>query len=333
MPGKKILITGGTGFAGAYIIRQLVQSGYTVRAIRRQHTAPFFIDPAITAQVEWVEGDVLDIISLEDAMEGMDAVIHAAGKVSFHAADKAAMYKINIEGTANVVNIALEKNIQRFIHISSVAAIGRTGTNEMVTEKKKWQSGKWNTPYAISKYKGEMEVWRGIGEGLNAVILNPSTIIGYGDWNTSSCSIFKNVYREFPWYTNGENGFVDVEDVARAAVLLLQTSHTNERYIVNGDNWSFRQLFNQIADGFHKKHPHKEATAFLGQIAWRMEKLRSFFSGKKPLLTRQTAIIAQSRSHFDNSKIMEAIPGFTFTPLTNTIQKACGQYLAQLQPL
>lgn len=333
MPGKKILITGGTGFAGAYIIRQLVQSGYTVRAIRRQHTTPFFIDPAITARVEWVEGDVLDVISLEDAMEGMDAVIHAAGKVSFHAADKAAMYKINIEGTANVVNIALEKNIQRFIHISSVAAIGRTGTNEMVTEKKKWQSGKWNTPYAISKYKGEMEVWRGIGEGLNAVILNPSTIIGYGDWNTSSCSLFKNVYREFPWYTNGENGFVDVEDVARAAVLLLETNHTNERYIVNGDNWSFRQLFNQIADGFHKKHPHKEATAFLGQIAWRMEKLRSFFSGKKPLLTRQTAIIAQSRSHFDNRKIMEAIPGFTFTPLTNTIQKACGQYLAQLQPL
>ncbi|MFT3826555.1 MAG: NAD-dependent epimerase/dehydratase family protein [Chitinophagaceae bacterium] len=333
MPPKKILITGGTGFAGAYIIRQLVQSGYTVRAIRRKPVAPFFIDPGITAQVEWVEGDILDIISLEDAMKGMDAVIHAAGKVSFHAADTKDLYKINIEGTANVVNVAIEKNIQRFIHISSVAAIGRTGTDELVTEKKKWQNGKWNTPYAISKYKGEMEVWRALAEGLNAVILNPSTIIGYGDWNTSSCAIFKNVYKEFPWYTNGVNGFVAVEDVARIAVMLLETGHTNERFIVNGDNWSFRQLFNTIADGFGKKQPHKEATPALGQLAWRIEKLRSMFSGKKPLLTRQTAIIAQSKSCFDNSKITAALPGFAFTPLQETVQNACNQYLAQLQPL
>lgn len=329
----KILVTGGSGFIGAYIIKELVEKGYAVRAMRHSNAAPFFIPPHINEKVEWVLGDVLDVVSLDEAMHGMDAVIHAAAKVSFGDRERRAINKINIDGTANVVNIALEKNIQRFVHLSSVAAIGRTVTGETISEEKKWQPGKWHTTYAISKYHAEVEVWRGAAEGLNMVIVNPSTVLGYGDWSTSSCAIFKSVYNEFPWFTKGINGFVAVTDVAKAAVLLMESDHSNERFIVNGDNWSFQQLFNTIADGFGKKHPHKEATPFLGSIAWRIEKFKSMVSGKRPLLTRESARVAQSVTYFDNSKLLNALPGFSFTPLEKTIQKDCEQYLANLQPL
>jgi dihydroflavonol-4-reductase len=256
-------MTGGTGFLGAYIIKELVQKGYFIRALRRNNKLPSFIPTHIFNPVEWVEGDILDVSVLENAMEAMDVVIHAAAKVSFVSDEQQSMFQINIGGTANVVNAALQKKISRMVHISSVAALGRTTNGEIINESKQWEESLINTNYAISKFNSEMEVWRGIGEGLNAVIINPSTILGYGDWNNSSNAIFKNVYNEFPWYSNGINGFVDVEDVARATVLLMESNISNERFILNAENWSFRQLFNTIADGFGKKHPHKEATPAL----------------------------------------------------------------------
>src|SRR3954470_18909958 len=154
------------------------------------------------------------------------------------------MYQVNVEGTANVVNAAIERGVKRIVHVSSVAALGRTTKAETVNEQKKWEANKNNTHYAISKHHAEIQVWRGFAEGLNGMIINPSTILGFGDWNQSSCAIFKNAYREFPWYTEGINGFVGVEDVAEAAVQLLESSLNHKRFIVNGDNWSFRQVFN-----------------------------------------------------------------------------------------
>lgn len=325
---NKIFITGGTGFLGAYIIQELVQSGYTVRALRRGNNLPAFLPSSVFEKVEWVQGDILDVVSLDEAMEGIDLVIHAAAKVSFDPKEKAGLYKVNIEGTANVVNMALEKNIRRFVYISSVAALGRTADSDKVTEEKKWTNSKLNTHYAISKYHAEKEVWRGMGEGMEVVVLNPGTILGYGDWNGSSAAIFKHSYEEFPWYTNGVNGFVDVEDVAKATVLLMQSKISNERFIVTGDNWPFRQLLNTIADAFGKKRPAKEATPFLSQVAWRLEKIKSLFTGKKPLLTRQSALVANSKTIFDHSKLLKALPGFSFTPLDQSIKKACAEYLS-----
>lgn len=326
-----VLVTGGTGFLGAYIVKELVQQGYTVRAMRRNGTLPFFIDPSILARVEWVAGNVLDVTAVDEALEGVDTIVHAAAMVSFVPADRVQMFRVNIEGTANMVNMALEKNIRRFIHISSVAALGRTANGEVVNEEKKWGKSKRNTAYAISKYHAEMEVWRGMGEGLNMAILNPSTILGYGNWENSSCAIFKNAYGGFPWYTNGVNGFVDVEDVARAAVLLMKSDIRSERFIVNSDNWSFRNLLSTMAMYFGKKPPYREATPLLGGLAWRMEKLRSSLAGKKPLLTRESAKVAQSKTLFDNSKILQALPGLSFLPLEESIKKACDKYKAGLE--
>jgi dihydroflavonol-4-reductase len=322
----RVLVTGGTGFLGAYIIKELISKGYQVRAIRRKAGLPAFIDSSILEKAEWVEGDVLDVIALEDAMKGMDMVIHSAAVVSFLKKERKQMYQVNVDGTANVVNMALEQNIRKLVHISSVAALGRTSSGGHVDEEKKWEDSRINTHYARSKFKAELEVWRGIGEGMEAVILNPSTILGYGDWNSSSCAIFKNIYKGFPWYTPGINGFVDVEDVARAAVLMMESELSAQRYIVNGENWPFKQLQETIADGFGKKRPSRKASPFLLGLAWRMEKIKSLFSGRKPLLTKESAKVACSQTFFDNQKLLAALPGFSFTPLQKTIQKACEKY-------
>jgi len=280
-----------------------------------------------------LEADILDPISLDEAMEDVDAIIHSAAVISFNPADKKKMYYVNIQGTANVVNAAIEKNISRLVHISSVAALGRSKTGGHVNEEKRWQDSNVNTHYAISKYKAEMEVWRGIGEGLNAVIVNPSTILGYGDWDVSSCRIFKTIYHEFPWYSTGINGFVDIEDVARTTVLLMQSDIKEQRFIANGDNWTFQQLFNSIADGFGKKHPHRKATPFLGNVAWRIEKLKTLLSGERPLLTKESARVANSYVFFENDKLLKALPQFSFTPLQESIQKTCKKYLHAIKTL
>lgn len=291
---------------------------------------PLFIEAEILQKVDWVEGDILDVVSLADAMEGVDTVIHSAAIVSFHKKERTKMYHVNVEGTKNVVNTALENNIRRLVYISSVAAIGRKLSGSTVNEKAQWEDSKANTHYAISKFKAELEVWRGFAEGLEGVVLNPATILGFGNWNQSSSGLFKTAYNEFKWYTNGVNGFADVEDVAKITVALMNSAITGERFIVCNDNWPFRKLFDTMADTFGKKRPSKQATSFLSGIAWRMEKLKSIFSGKKPLLTKESAKVANSFTRFDTSKLLKALPEFSYTPLDETIQKACKRYLANL---
>ncbi len=327
-----VLVTGGTGFLGSYIIHALVSKGYRVRALRRKAFNPPWIPLETWQKVEWVEGDILDVVALEDAMDGVEAVIHSAAIVSFVKSDRKKMYQVNVEGTANVVNMVLEKNVKRLVHISSVAALGRTAGGGHVDEEKKWEETDVNTHYAISKYKAELHVWRGISEGLEAVILNPSTILGYGDWHSGSCSIFRQVYEGFDWYTPGINGFVDVQDTARAAVQLLESNISEQRYIVNGDTWTFKKLQDTIAQQFRKPGPSKKTTPLLLAVAWRIEKIKSFFTGKRPLLTKESAKVAMSKTWFENAKILEALPGFSFTPLEVSIENACRKYIADLPP-
>ncbi|MEJ7911629.1 MAG: NAD-dependent epimerase/dehydratase family protein [Chitinophagaceae bacterium] len=323
---SKILVTGGTGFLGAYIIQNLVARNLEVRAIKRSSSLPFFISASVLQKVEWVNSDVLDVVGLDEAMQGCYAVIHAAAIVSFNAADRQAMEQVNIEGTRNVVNAAIENNIDRFVHISSVAALGRTTSREMISESKSWEENKNTTQYARTKHHAELEVWRGFSEGLNGVILNPSTILGFGNWHTSSCALFKNAYKGFSWYSEGINGFVGVEDVATAAVEMLLSDITEKRFIVNSDNWSFRQLFEIMAAGFGKKPPHLKATPFLGELAWRLEGLKHLLTGGTPLLTKESTRVAQAKTSFDSSALLQALPVFRYTPLTSIIKNSCEKY-------
>jgi nucleoside-diphosphate-sugar epimerase len=326
----KVLVTGGTGFLGAYILKNLVEKGFDVRATRRSPKLPSFIPEAILQKVEWVEAEVLDVVSLEEAMEDVSALIHAAAIVSFDQKDRNRMYQVNVEGTANVVNCAIESGITRMIHVSSVAALGRTTKAGMVTEERKWEENSSNTHYAISKHHAEMHVYRGFAEGLEGVMVNPSTILGYGDWNQSSCAIFKNAYKGFAWYTKGINGFVGVEEVAEATVQLLDSGLNQQRFIINADNWPFQKLFNTIADNFGKQRPTREASRAMGELAWRLEGVKAMVTGSKPLLTRETAKVAQSQTSFDNSALLAALPGFNFTPLETVIANSCEKYKAAL---
>lgn len=322
-----VLVTGGTGFLGGYILLQLLEKGYAVKALRRSQNLPEHIDAALLANVQWINGDILDVVSLQEAMQDVDYIIHSAAIVSFAKKDKAQMMKINVEGTANVVNMALDSGVKKLVYISSVAALGRTLHGETVSEEKKWEENKLTTNYAKSKNKAELEVWRGMAEGLEAVILNPSTILGFGDWNTGSSAIFKNVYKEFPWFSRGMNGFVDVDDVAKAAVLLMEADVTEQRFIINGDNWTFKNLLDTIAQALGKKPPHKEATPFIAGLAWRMAWLKAKLTGGKAFLTKESARVAQSNTSFTNKKILAALPGFSFTPLAQTIANAGKKYL------
>jgi dihydroflavonol-4-reductase len=328
-----IFVTGGTGFLGSYILQELVLQGKPVRALRRKLSFPFYLHPGLLDKISWVDGDILDVSGLIENLQGCNQIIHAAGFVSFNPSDKEKLFKINIEGTANLVNAAIESGITDFLHISSVSALGRNENSNLVNEEKKWPGNDGQSNYGISKYFGEMEVWRGMGEGLCPLIVNPSTLLGYGDWNESSCGLFKTAYREFPWYMGGTNGFADVEDSARVIIALMNSGVRNERFIISAENRSYREIFNWMAAGFGKKQPSRKAGPFLAGMAWRKEKIKSAFTKNRPLITKESVAIAMRQSKYDNGKLLKALPSFRFRSLEDSVFEACLKYVKNPQPL
>lgn len=316
----KIFVTGGTGLVGKELLLQLLDLGYHARAL--YHKAPVEIDHPL---LETIQGDVLDVVLLEDALKDITHVFHCAAIVSYDPTDRYRLLKMNVEGTANVVNACIDSGIQKLVHVSSVASIGRIRRGESVNETMQWSEKTNNSAYGKSKYFSEMEVWRGIGEGLNAVIVNPSFILGGNDWSTGSSAIFKSAYEEFPWYSEGISGFVDVKDVARAMIMLMNSEISAERFIVSGENCSYREIFTAIANCFGKKPPHKKVTSFLAELVWRVEKWKGKIGGKKPLLTKESARTSLATVYFDHSKILEFLPEFSFTPIRETIERTCGE--------
>ncbi len=315
---KRILVTGAAGLVGGELLKQLLAEDYNVTAIH--HSTPLsVIHPNLIAE----QCDILDITRLHEVMEGITHVHHCAALVSFEKKEKYRLLKLNIEGTANVVNACIDAGVEKLIHVSSVSALGRIRDGEVITEKMNWTEETSNSIYGKSKYLGEMEVWRGTGEGLPAVIVCPSLILGGNNWDNGSSAVFKSAWNEFKWYTEGGGGFVDVRDVARIMILLMNSEINNERFILSGENLSYRHVFTSIAKCFNKKPPHKKVTPFMAEIVWRLEALKAALTGKKSLLTKETAQTALTTVRFDNSKILNALPGFHFTPIDDTIKHTC----------
>lgn len=315
---KKILVTGAAGLVGKEVVKQLVKEGKKVKAIF--HSTPVEISHP---NLEAFACDILDVIHLQELMQDVSNVYHTAAVVSYSPKDKQLLLKTNVEGTANVVNACIHSGVEKLIHVSSVSALGRIRENGMVTEKMNWTEETSNSIYGKSKYYGEMEVWRGMAEGLKAAIVNPSLILGGDNWESSSSVIFKNAYKGFKWYTDGVSGFVDVRDVARAMIFLMESDISNERFILNGENLPFKDVFTMIAECFGKRPPYKKASPLLGELLWRLESFRTSFTGASPLLTKETVRTARAKVYFDNSKILEALPGFHFTPIAETIAYTC----------
>ena len=314
-----ILVTGGAGLLGKELITQLLAQGMRVRAIyNRSPLSDFNSD-----NLEQLQCNILDVTGLEEAMKGIEKVYHCAAIVTFDPKRRRELFKINIEGTANIVNAALDAGVKKMLHVSSVAALGRIRENEAVNETMNWSEETSNSRYGQSKYLAELEVWRGIGEGLDAVMVNPVLILGAGDWNGGSSRVFKSVYEEFPWYSDGITGFVDVRDVARAMVLLMESNISAERFIISAEDRSFGDVFNLIAKAFGKKSPHKKVTPALAKIVWRLEAIKSLFTGKEPMVTKETAATALAKVQFDNSKLKKYLPGFSYRSIEETITDTC----------
>lgn len=318
-----ILVTGGTGLIGSHLLQSLLVQHAEVTALYRTEIPSF---PG-SEKINWVRGDILDVVSLALAMKGVRQVYHCAATVSFHPSHKEELLQVNVQGTANVVNIALEEGVHKLVFVSSVSALGRIREDGPVNETMQWSEKTSNSEYGRSKYLAEMEVWRAIGEGLKAVIVNPVMVLGAGDWNKGSVALFKSAYDEFGWYTEGISGFVDVDDVVRAMQLLMNSSIEAERFIISAENISFRDLFTKMANCFNRKAPRKKVTPLLAEIVWRVEAVKARFSGKKPLLTKETARTAQAKVYFDNSRFLKAFPSFQYTPLSVSIQNICRQLM------
>ncbi|MBO9676190.1 MAG: NAD-dependent epimerase/dehydratase family protein [Sphingobacteriaceae bacterium] len=313
-----ILVTGGTGFLGSELIKQLTDSGLAVRALRREKSKiPALIQNI--SLIEWVVADINEPAALEDAFEGVTKVYHCAAFVSFNPKDKKQLFHVNIDGTSNIVNLCTENNC-RLLHVSSVAALGNAKKGQKINEKDFWEYDAHAHAYGLSKYEGEMEVWRGITEGLEAVIVNPSVIIGKNAGFEGSGAIFKLVKGGFPFYTDGASGFVDVEDVARAMILLMDAEVSGERYIISADDYHYKTLFSEIAQGFGVKAPAKEAKPWMLGIAWRALKFVSVFTGKEPSITKDAAKSSVTLSYYNNDKV-KTETGIVFKPVAESIKE------------
>ena len=275
-----------------------------------------------------MEGDVQDIPSLELAMQGCERVYHAAALVSFEAKDAQRMLDINVQGTANVVNVALSQKIEKLGYVSSIAALSRYEDNDEVTEENYWKPNPNNSNYAISKYLSEQEAWRGTQEGLPSVIINPSVILGPGDWSKGSSQMFQKVWEGLKYYTSGGTGYVDVVDVSKSLIELMESNVVNERFIVNGENLQFRTVFDWIAEDLGKPKANIKVTPLLKEIAWRLEGIRCFFTRKTPLITKETANHAMAKMAYSNKKLSDF--GFTHTPIRDTVKKYSDWFLKEV---
>lgn len=327
-----ILVTGATGLLGSYLLYDLLQGDEPVRALLHnphsvKHTRKIFTAlgadaEALLSRVEWVEGDVLDYFSLLDAMHGVQKVYHCAAVVSFDPRDRALMMKINVDGTANVVNAALEAGVEKLCHVSSIASLGRTENSNIIDEKSQFRTSAYNSHYSLSKFAGEREVWRASAEGLKVVIVNPSVILGYGYPEKGSTKLFSVIRNNSLFYGKGINGFVDVQDVARVMMGLMESAVQNERFVVSGGDYTYREVFALIAGEFGKKAPKFPIPPLLLDIVWRIEWLRSKLTRKRPLITRETARTSKGDFRYSTKKLHCTL-AYEFTPLEKTISRTC----------
>ncbi len=313
-----IFVTGATGLLGSFICRDLLQKGYKVRAIKRQ-TSRLTLLEDIADQIDWVIGNMDDTTFMEEALQGVEAVIHGAAIISFDKRDEPSMFKTNVQGTADLVNACLKVGVKNYVHISSVAALGRKAGQTNINEKDRWEGTEYDSIYSRSKHLSELEVWRGAQEGLDVKIVNPSVVLGPGIWKKGSTSVFKYAFDEKAYFPSGTVNFVDVRDVSRAIIQLMELDITNERFVLNAGSMLYKDFFTKIAEAFGKKPPKKPAPKALLKIAVFFEFLRSRITGKGAMITSDTAKLSQMKYHFENDKIKKTL-NFEFTPIEDSIK-------------
>jgi dihydroflavonol-4-reductase len=319
-----IAVTGANGLAGSYIVRKLHASNIPFVALKRKGSDTSFLKD-IEQHIEWRDADITDPVSLREALDGVTGVIHAAAYVSFNPQKRKTVFEINTQGTENIVNVCLIKNIKRLLHISSVAALGRQKGQTFLNEDNKWPTNGTASNYAESKYKAELEVFRGQEEGLSTVIINPSVILGYSNWDKSSAQLFQYSWKEKPFYIDGSLNYVDVRDVAEIAVKLFHSPIENERFIVSAGKISYFDFFTRTAKAFQKRAPSIKVNAGLAKFLARLESVRIRLTGSEPLITIETARLANAFFEYDNQKVRKKLD-YQFQSIDDTINWCCQQY-------
>lgn len=333
-----ILVTGGTGLVGSHLLYKLVSNGETIRAIyRREETLKrvkkvfaYFADDAerLFNNIEWIEADINNIPKLEKAFVDVTYVYHCAAFVSFEPDKYHQLRKINIKGTANIVNLCISNSIKKLCYVSSIAAIGHHANPEqLITETTEWNPEEDNSVYAITKYGAELEVWRGTQEGIDAVIVNPGIILGAGYWKGgSSGNLFRKIFEGMRYYVNGVVGYVDVFDVVDAMIKLMKSDIKNESFILISENLSFKTFQYKVAEALNVKPPKKEAKPWLLNLAWRLDWLKHKLTGSRRNLSKQSSKSAVSITKYDNSKLRKAL-NFEFKPIDTSIKEVSELYL------
>ena len=317
-----ILVTGASGLLGQHVLAELTARGKKVRALYRNHI-PTLYHSIPSSLVDWVEGDLLDVPSLQDAMQEVTQVFHCAAMVSYDKRFQEEMQEVNVTGTAHLVNCCLEKPNLRLVHVSSIATLGGGLPEKLINEENRWQESESHSNYAVSKYRAELEVWRGIAEGLQAVIVNPGIILGKGDPSRSSTNLFELVRNEFPYYTEGVTGWVDAVDVAKVICLLMDSTIQEQRFVLVAENKSYVDVFTMMAHAMRVKPPHRLAKPWMTELVWRWEYLKSLVGGKVATITKETARAAHEKKYYSGKKIEDVLPDFKYQPLEHSIERIC----------
>jgi dihydroflavonol-4-reductase len=330
------LVTGATGLVGSHMIAELLKHGERVRALYRSERnkgivrkmmSLYFPNPEQRLEsIEWVQGDLLDTGSLDVAMEGVTRVYHAAGVVPFGPVSKRTMLETNMQGTANVVNACLENPGTALCHVSSIAAVGRTFDGSLIDENCVLKPGKQTTMYSLSKFRSELEVWRGINEDLRAVIVNPSVILGPALWDSAHRAVIGQVKKGLSFYPAGTEGFVDVRDVAGIMYRLMNSEISGERYILNAENRSYKDILTLIAIELGKRPPVHKITPWIATTATAADLIRALFTGTRRQITLEALCIASAETRYSNEKIVKQL-GVNFIPVEESVKKMVEAYL------
>ncbi|EDM43664.1 nucleoside-diphosphate-sugar epimerase [unidentified eubacterium SCB49] len=331
-----ILVTGGTGLVGSHLLHLLLKEDKAVRAIKRtnsdlnpvKNVFQSYNAAALFDKIEWVTADVLDTPTLEDAFINITYVYHCAALVSFAEADYQQLLKVNIEGTANVVNLCIANDIKKLCHVSSVAALGKPLVGTVISEETHWNPEANNNAYAISKFGAEMEVWRGSQEGLDIIIIQPSVIIGEGHWKSASGKLFTTIKKGIPKFPRGSTGFVDVQDISQALFLLMQSDIKNKSFVLSGFNLTYQEIISEIAEQIQAKKPKSSVANWQLFILAFFQNIASIFTGKKPNLNKSNIHSLQNISEYNGSKITTYIP-FNYTQKEATIKRVSTAFNAK----
>ena len=328
-----LIVTGANGFLGSYLVCTLLKQGRKVMALKRSSSSldEFqYISNLVLAENQsslinnlvWEDADLLDVLRLDQLFEGAEMVFHAAAKVSFNG-NRVELFKVNGEGTANVVNACLKAGVKKLIYASSTAALGRFDGIGMIDEETQWVDDLNNTMYAESKHLAELEVWRGVEEGLDAVVVNPGIILGAGAWKKGSCRLFDNISRGLKFYTNGVNGFVGVENLADIMVSLAFSDIKNERFVMVAENITYKELFDTMAEGLGVKAPSIEMKASYLPWASILFKINGLLF-KNTNLSPETLRTSVKIHRYNSQKIISK--GYQLQPIKDIVLKACEAY-------